>query len=86
SHTSDIFVLSNNIKVSKLCQLFSKDITCIVTEIDTEPTVEILRHSIEQNHNLIFHSSNEVLAIYVSKYVKSPKANTVTLFSRNDFE
>ena len=82
---ADVFVVSNNIKVIKLCQLYSNRITTIITEIDTASTVEILWNSIDKNADLIFKSSNEVLAIYVSKYVKSPKVNTITLFSRNDF-
>ena len=83
--TAEVFVVSNNIKVIKLCQLYSDSITTIISEIDTSPTVEILWNSIDKNADLIFKSSNEVLAIYVSKYVKSPKVNTITLFSRNDF-
>lgn len=84
--TADMFVVSNNIKVIKLCQLYSNRMTTIVTEIDTAPTVEILWDTIDKNADLIFKSSNEVLAIYVSKYVKSPKVNTITLFSQKDFE
>ena len=85
-HTADIFVFSNNSKVTKLCQLFSINITSIVTEISKTPTVDIIWNTINMNSDMIFESSREVLAIYVSKYVKSPKVNTITLFSRDDFD
>ena len=85
-HKGDIFVLSNNLKVTKLCQLFSINITNIITEINKAPTVDIIWDTINQNTNLIFKSSREVIAVYVSKYVKSPKANTITLFARDEFD
>ena len=86
SGSSKVFILSNNTKVIKLCQLYSNSLTSITMEIDTTPTVEILWDSIEKNTDIIFESSDKIIAIYVSKYIKAPKVNTITLFSRDDFE
>ena len=83
---AEIFVISNSVKVTKLCQIFSNKITNIIVDIDTTPTVDILWDTINENVDLMFQSSNELIAIYVSKYVNFPKANTITIFSRSDFD
>ena len=85
-YLNDLFVLSNNVKVSKVCQLFSNNIKCILTEIDTSPTIEILWDSIDQNKDTIFDTSDDVIAIYVSKYTRSPRVNTISMLSINDFK
>ena len=85
-HTADVFVISNNIKVKKMCQLFSNDIKTILTKINAAPTIDILWESIDQNADTIFESNDNVMAIYVSKYTKSPQVNTITIFSKSDFQ
>lgn len=85
-HSAEIFVISNSVKVTKLCQISSNKITNIIVDIDTTPTVDILWDTINENVDLMFQSSNELIAIYVSKYVNFPKANTITIFSRSDFD
>ena len=85
-YTSDVFVISNNVKVKKMCQLFSNNIKTILTIIDATPTIEILWDNIEQNADTIFKSNSEVIAIYVSKYAKLASVNTLTMFSKSDFE
>jgi pyruvate kinase len=84
-HKADIFVVTNNTRVKKMCQLFSNNIQTILTKMDSRPPIEILWDSVDQNANTIFASNDEVIAIYVSKYTKSSRANTVTIFSKNDF-
>ena len=85
-HTADVFVISNNIKVKKMCQLFSNDIKTILTKINAAPTIDILWESIDQNADTIFESNDKIMAIYVSKYTKSPRVNTITTFSKSDFK
>jgi pyruvate kinase len=85
-HTAGVFVISNNIKIKKMCQLFSNDIKTILTKINAAPTIDILWESIDQNADTIFESNDKVMAIYVSKYTKSPRVNTITIFSKSDFE
>ena len=75
-----------NIKVKKMCQLFSNDIKTILTKISAAPTIDILWDSIDQNADTIFRSNDKVMALYVSKYTKSPQVNTITIFSKSDFK
>ena len=85
-HTADVFVISNNMKVKKMCQLFSNDVETILTKFNASPTLNILCETIDQNSDIIFEKNDKVMAIYVSKYTKSPRVNTMTIFSKCDFK
>ena len=85
-HTADVFVISNNMKVKKMCQLFSNDVETILTKFNESPTVDILCETIDQNADIIFEKNDTAMAIYVSKYTKSPRVNTMTIFSKSDFK
>ncbi|MDB2605277.1 pyruvate kinase [Planktomarina temperata] len=85
-HTADVFVISNNMKVKKMCQLFSNNVETILIKFNALPTIDILRETIDQNADIIFEKNDKVMAIYVSKYTKSPRVNTMTIFSKSDFK
>jgi len=82
---SAAFVITNNKKIINVAKLFANEITIIFKDITENIPIEILWKVIEQNKNILFNKSNKIVAIYVSKYVKSPRANCITIFDKNDF-
>lgn len=81
----DLFLLTNNVKITKIAKLYSHDITVFEEPIDNFPTIEILWNLINNNSHKIFEKSDKVLGLYVSKYSITPRADTVTIFQREDF-
>jgi pyruvate kinase len=85
AQNTNLFLLTNNAKVVKIAQLYSHDITVFEKTIDDLPTIEILWKVINNNKLKIFEKNDKVLAIYVSKYSKTPRANTITIMQKDDF-
>ena len=47
--------------------------------------IEVIWQVIEQNKKLLFANSDQLLGIYVSKYVRTARANSITIFDKADF-
>jgi hypothetical protein len=41
---------------------------------------------IKDNRDWLFEQSEQIAAVYVAKYVKSARANSITIFDRSDFD
>ena len=80
----EITLVTNNPKLIKLCALYANKITLIEKEITSAPS-EILWQLIDSNKEKFFKKREQVAAVYVSKYVKTARANSITIFDRSDF-
>ena len=66
-------------------KLFSTKIKTIYQDISGNIPIEVLWSVIQKNKNEIFKDYSQVVAVYVSKYVKKPRANCITFFNKEDF-
>lgn len=82
---SDITLVSDNKKIIKLSQLFSTQIRVLKSDIGDSVPIETIWKIIKENVFELFKSNNQIVAIYVSKYVKNSRANCITVFNKNDF-
>jgi pyruvate kinase len=80
----EVFLVTNNLNLLKLCDLYANNITVIHKDIGISPT-EIIWDLVETNKDLLFKKHNQIAVLYVSKYVNTARANSITIFDRKDF-
>ena len=78
-----ITILTNNKKIHSISKLYANEIRVIQTEISKEMPLEILWSVIEENKSVLF--DQQFVSLYVSRYVNKPRANSITIFDRDDF-
>ena len=72
-------------KTKNLIKLFSNDIKIIEHSFSDSNPLDIIWRVIDENKLELFKFSNQIIAIYVSKYVNSPRANSISVFDKIDF-
>ena len=77
-------LITDNPKLLKISNLFANKITKVQRSIGETP-LEILWDVVEQNKDSLFKQSNQIAAVYVSNYVTSARANSITIFDKSDF-
>ena len=80
-----VTIVTDNPKIAKVAKLFSSHVEVLVTNLDESVPIETIRDVIAKNRGSFFRENDQIAAVYVSKYVKEPRANSVTLFHRDDF-
>ena len=80
----EVFLVTNNLKLLKICDLYANDITVIKEAIGIAPT-EMLWDLVEANKEILFKKYDQAAVLYVSKYVNTARANSITIFDRKDF-
>ena len=78
-------IVTHNRKIHKISQIYANMINVIDAKISTEIPLEIMWNVIEENKETLYEENQQIAAIYVSKYVNKPRANTRTIFDKNDF-
>ncbi len=82
---TELFLMTNSERVLKSSLLYSRKVTPIKVEMHDVPNIELLWEMIDMYKKEIFREYDKIVAIYVSKYVKTPRANTITIFNKSDF-
>ena len=80
----EVFLVTNNLHLLKLCDLYANNINIIHEDIGTAPT-EIIWSLVETNKDLLFKKHNQIAILYVSKYVNTARANSITILDQKDF-
>ncbi len=80
----EVFLVTNNPKLLKICYLYANNIHVIQSEIGPFPS-EMIWDFVETNKGVLFKKHNQVAILYVSKYVNTARANSITIFDRKDF-
>ena len=80
----EVFLVTNNSILLKICDLYANNITVIKKDIGTSPA-EIIWDVVETNKDFIFKKHSQIAVLYVSKYVNTARANSITIFDRKDF-
>ena len=80
----EVFLVTNNLKLLKICDLYANEITVIIEAIGKAPT-EMLWDLVEANKEMLFQKYDQAAMLYVSKYVTTARANSITIFDRKDF-
>ena len=80
----EVFLVTNNSILLKICDLYANNITVIKQDIGTYPS-EIIWDVVETNKYLLFKKHSQIAVVYVSKYVNTARANSITIFDRKDF-
>jgi pyruvate kinase len=78
-------LVTDNPKIIKISSLFANKITIIPIEIVGNAPLELIWNVIEHNKENLFALSDQLVAIYVSKYVSTARANCITIFDKSDF-
>jgi pyruvate kinase len=81
----EVTVVTNSRKVMAITNLYSNKISVLRAEIEDNMPIETIREVVNQNKLTFFSASKMIAAVYVSKYVKEPRANCITFFHSNDF-
>ena len=79
------FLLTDNPKVNKWCQLYSNTITVLRGSLSNKRNLDLIKQTIGQHKDTVFSQNDKVLAVYVSEYSNTPRANTITIFHKEDF-
>ena len=77
-------LITDNPKLLKISKLFANNITVVKRSI-TEPPLEILWQVVEQNKDKLFSNNKQIAAVYVSNYVITARANSITILDHTDF-
>mgnify|MGYP000055954549 CR=1 FL=1 len=80
-----LFLVTNNKKLAKISSLYRSQITVFETPMSDISSSDFLWKVIAEHKNVIFKESDKVVGIYVSKYTRVPRANTLTIFESDDF-
>ncbi len=81
----EVFLVTNNSILLKICDLYANNISVIKKDIGMSPA-EIIWDVVETNKDLLFKKHSQIAVLYVSKYVNTARANSITIFDRKDFE
>ena len=80
-----VSIVTNNPRISDVAKLFSSKITVIKANLDDAVPIETIWEVIKNNKTELFCDFDQLVAIYVSKYVKGARANSITVFHKSDF-
>ncbi|MDB2615218.1 pyruvate kinase [Planktomarina temperata] len=87
AHVPDgaLTLVTQNAKISMLSKLFRNEIRIINSNLGENIPIETIIATIKLNKALLFNGSKQIVAVYVSKYVNTPRANCITLLDADDF-
>lgn len=80
-----VTIVANNKKVIETSKLLSNEVTIIQTPVNDNTPIETIWEVVEKHKDIFFNEADKIAAIYVSKYVKGARANSITIFDKNDF-
>ena len=83
--SQDVMLVTDNPRLGKVAKLFSKKIVVLSSEIEEEVPIETIGKIVKENADTLFKNSDQIAAVYVSKYVTGARANCITLFDKSDF-
>ena len=80
-----VTLITDNNQLAAFTKLYRNDVTVLIERISRGSPIETIRASISNNFDTVFGDQHDIATISVSKYQNIPRANTLTIFSRNDF-
>ena len=80
-----VSIVTNNTRISDVAKLFSGNITVINANLDDTVPIETIWEVISNNKTDLFGDFDQLVAVYVSKYVNGARANSITVFHKSDF-
>jgi hypothetical protein len=80
-----VSIVTNNTRISDVAKLFSGKITVLNANLDDTVPIETIWEVVRNNKTDLFFDCDQLVAIYVSKYVKGARANSITVFHKSDF-
>ena len=80
-----VSIVTNNTRISDVAKLFSGKITVINANLDDTVPIETIWEVVRNNKTDLFCDFDQLVAIYVSKYVNGARANSMTVFHKSDF-
>lgn len=83
---NELNVITKNQKLIKLFMLYRQRVNAIPPE-NTRSNVpsEILWATVSKNRSILFGDAEEIVAIFVSKYEKKSRANSIAILNSSDF-
>tara|TARA_B110000090_G_C13358748_1_gene437647 strand:- start:414 stop:1766 length:1353 start_codon:yes stop_codon:yes gene_type:complete len=78
-------LVTENKKIIRVSKLFRNKINIIKTNVQDNIPIETIINTANLNKEKVFRGSKQIVAIYVSQYVNTPRANCLTILSSDDF-
>ena len=78
-------VVSDNPKISNVLKLLANETKFLESKLSNKKPFEVVRSVLQDNKTILFADQDKLLTIHVSEYVKSPRANCITVFHKDDF-
>lgn len=80
-----VTIITNNGRTRDIAKLFSGDVHIIGANLDENAPIQNIWQVIKTNSAELFRTCDHFAAVYVSKYVKGARANSITVFHKDDF-
>ena len=80
----EVTIITNNLRLSKICKLYANKVNLIQENIGNFPS-EIIWDLVEARKSELFDGHDQLAVVYVSRYINTARANTITIFDRRDF-
>ena len=80
-----VTIVTDSQRTKDLAKLFSGDVNIIGATLDENAPIENIWQVIKDNAASLFKSYDRFAAVYVSKYVNGARANSITVFHKDDF-
>ena len=74
----NLALVSNSKRVAKLSELYANNIKLINEIVEANMPIEDIWNIISRNKEILFKNSDTLTVVYVSNYVKEPRANCIT--------
>jgi len=81
----DVTIVTDNPRIKQITKFYSNHISVITANIEDSVPIETIWNVIRENSEVLFEHNDHLAAVYVSKYVKGARANSITLFHKEDF-
>ena len=79
-----VTIVTDSQRTKDLAKLFSGDVNIIGATLDDNAPIENIWQVIKNNAASLFKSYARLAAVYVSKYVNGARANSITVFHKDD--
>ena len=81
----NVTIVTDNVRVHEVVKLFSSEVCVIKCDLKDSVPVEKIWEVVKSHASVLFKESDQIAAVYVSKYVTGARANCITFFNKADF-
>ncbi len=80
-----VTVITNSQRIKKVSELYSSSVVILHHNFERKSSIKTIYQVVKKNFDTIFEKHDKIAAIYVSKYSKGVRANSVTILKKSNF-